>query len=140
MKSIFAQWNRVAGYLLIAGALAWMFKLVVIVSTNGRIINTGPAAVLMTAGLILLFIGSTGIGFSLARTRGMVIRAVSILLSPALLFGAFIFMGMISEPLFRDSVFWYAPEEAPIGLAVLLSLAVGLRLSRSREQMVKSRT
>lgn len=140
MKSIFAQWNRVAGYLLIAGALAWMFKLIVIVSTNGRIIDTGPAAILMTAGLILLFIGSTGIGFSIARTRGIVIRIVSILISPALLFGSFLLMGTISEPLFRDSIFWYAPQEAPIALAVLLSLAVGLRLSRNRAEMVSSRT
>ena len=129
-----------AGYLLIAGALAWMFKLVVIVSTNGRIIDSGPAAILMTAGLILLFIGSTGIGFYIARTRGVVIRIVSILLSPALLFGSFLLMGMLSEPLFRDSIFWYAPQEAPIGLAVLLSLAVGLRLSRNRAEMVGSRT
>lgn len=140
MKSLFAQWNRVAGYLLIAGALAWMFKLVVIVSTNGRIIDSGPAAILMTAGLILLFVGSTGIGFYIARTRGVVIRIVSILLSPALLFGSFLLMGMLSEPLFRDSIFWYAPQEAPIGLAVLLSLAVGLRLSRNRTEMVGSRT
>jgi len=138
MKSFFAQWNRVAGYLLIAGALAWMFKLVVIVSTNGRIINTGPAAVLMTAGLILLFVGSTGIGFQFARTRGIFVRIVSILVSPALLFGSFILCGMMSEPLFRDSVFWYAPQEAPIGIAVLLSLAVGLFLSKKRVEMVRS--
>ena len=52
-----SRWPVLASALLAAGGLSWMIKIGIIVATDGRIITTGPAAALMTAGLVLLPLG-----------------------------------------------------------------------------------
>ncbi len=116
---------------MIGGTLAWAIKLAVIVSTDGRVITTGAAALFMTVGIVLLLIGSTGIGYYLSRNRSMPVRAIAIILSPALVFGSFILIGMVTNPLLQNSSVWYAQQEAPIGVAVILYMAVGYFLLRS---------
>jgi hypothetical protein len=36
------KWPLIASALLVAGGLAWIIKIAVIVATNGRIITPGP--------------------------------------------------------------------------------------------------
>jgi hypothetical protein len=43
IKLLLSQWIQIAGVILIIGALAWTIKLIIIISTNGRIIDTGAA-------------------------------------------------------------------------------------------------
>ncbi|WP_139307883.1 hypothetical protein [Pontibacter flavimaris] len=131
MKLIFSRWAQVAGLFLIGGTLAWAIKLAVIVATNGRIITSGAAAFFMATGIVLLLIGSTGIGYYLSRNRRMLVRAIAIILSPALVFGSFILIGMVTNPLLQNSSIWYAQQEAPIGVGVIVYMLVGYFLFRS---------
>jgi hypothetical protein len=131
LKGIFSKWTQVAGLLLMGGALAWLIKLVVIVSTNGRIIDTGAAALFMQLGLLMLVTGSTGIGHRLSLNRPILLRTLAIIISPALAFGPCLLLGMILNPLFANSSVWYAQQEAPIALAVIVYLFTGCLLYRS---------
>ncbi|PTX22205.1 hypothetical protein C8N40_10127 [Pontibacter mucosus] len=131
LKLLFSRWAQVAGLFLMGGTLAWAIKLAVIVSTNGRIITSGAAAFFMATGIVLLIIGSTGIGYYLSRNRSVLVRVIAMLLSPALVFGSFILIGMVTNPLLQNSSIWYAQQEAPIGVAVILYMAVGYFLFRN---------
>ena len=59
------MWIAIAGTALIAGGVAWLLKLWVIVATDGRVVATGAAATFLDLGLYLLIVGSTGIGVRL---------------------------------------------------------------------------
>lgn len=131
LKSLFAQWTKVAALLLIGGALAWMIKLAVIISTNGEVINTGAAALFMKIGLVLLLIGSTAIGNRLGKNRQLFVRIIAIILSPVILIGLILLLGFITGPLFKSTSIWYAEQEAPILIAVVVSLVVGSLILKS---------
>ncbi|GAA4299069.1 hypothetical protein GCM10023183_07920 [Nibribacter koreensis] len=136
VNQLYRHWTKVAAILLIAGALAWTIKLIVIISTDGRIIDTGAASLLMKAGIILLAIGSTGIGFRLSENRPTWLRILAILLSPLVVFALFLLIAQIVtplliNPLLENTKVWYAQQEAPIGLAVIFFLAMGLLLFNS---------
>jgi hypothetical protein len=132
LKLIFSKWTQIAGLIMITGAIAWTIKLIIIISTNGGIIDTGAAAFFMTAGLLMLVIGSTGIGLRLTQGRNIFLRALAIILSPAFMFGSFILFSTITNPLFSGSSIGYAQEEAPIGFAVIVYLFAGYLLITSR--------
>jgi hypothetical protein len=132
LKLILSNWTQIAGLILISGAVAWAIKLIIIISTNGRIINTGAAAFFMTAGLLMLILGSTGIGLRLSRGRHVFLQGLAVVLSPALMFGSFILFSTITNPLLTGSSIGYAQEEAPIGLAVIVYLIVGYFLIKKR--------
>lgn len=134
LKSLSTKWTRIAGLLLMGGALAWTIKLCVIIATNGRIIDTGAAAVFMNIGLVLLVVGSTGIGNRLSVNRTLLLRSIAILISPFVVFGSFFLFGMLTGPLFKNSGVWYAQQEAPIALAVVVYLVAGLLLYRSYQR------
>jgi hypothetical protein len=131
LKSLFSQWTRVAGLLLMGGALAWTIKLCIIIATNGRIINTGAAALLMKVGIVLLLVGSTGIGNRLSRNRKLWLRIISIMLSPVVVFGSLMLIGTLIVPSFQHIDLWYAQQEAPIALAVVVCMPIGYILYKS---------
>ena len=131
VKNVFSKWNRTAGMLLIGSGTAWIIKLSVIISTNGRVIETGAAAFFMAAGMLLLLIGSTGIGFFFSRRRAVWLRVLAILCSPVLVVGSFFVFGLISSRVFQNSSIWYAQQEAPIAFAAVTYLAVGFLLYKS---------
>ncbi len=135
LNLLFSRWSQVAGAFLMGGTVAWAIKLAVIVSTNGRIITSGAAALFMTIGIVLLLIGSTGIGYHLSRNRNLWVRAIAVILSPALVFGSFILIGMVTNPLLKDSSIWYAQQEAPIAVAVIVYMVVGYLLYRSGKRV-----
>ena len=136
-KIFLSKWTRVAGLILIGGALAWALKLSVIIWTNGRIIDTGAAAILMTTGILMLMVGSTGIGCRLSQGGPLWLRLIAMLLSPALVFGSFILFPMITGPLFKNSSVWYAQQESPIALAVVVYLVIGYLLYRSSKPVAQ---
>ncbi|MGV3657144.1 MAG: hypothetical protein ACO1NX_04290 [Chitinophagaceae bacterium] len=131
IKTFFSNWTKVAALLLMVGALAWIIKLGVIVSTKGEVIDTGIAALLMKVGIITLTLGSTGIGSRLSLNRALWLRVIAILLSPVLLFACFLAAGFIAGPLFKNINLWYAEQEAPIALAVVVSSIIGITLYRN---------
>jgi hypothetical protein len=130
-KTLFSKWTQTASIVLMGGSLAWAIKLGVIILTNGRIIDSGAAALLMKVGLLCFIVGSTAIGSRLSRNRALLLRAIAIILSPVVVFGSFILFGLITSPLFENSSVWYAQQEAGIALATLIYLPVGYLLYRS---------
>ena len=136
-KLFFANWTQLAAVLLISGAIAWIIKLSVIVSTNGQVIDTGAAALFMKIGIILLAVGSTAIGSRLSANKATWLRVVAIVLSPVLLFAAFFAVGFIATPLFKNISLWYAQQEAPIAIAVVVSLLIGIALYRNYQPAVR---
>ncbi len=137
LKSFFSNWTKVAALLLMGGALAWIIKLGVIVSTNGEVIDTGAAALLMKVGIISLAIGSTGIGNRLSANRALWLRIIAIVLSPAILFALFLLAGFIAGPLFKNINLWYAQQEAPIAIAVVVSSFIGILLYRNYKPAIQ---
>ncbi len=133
--SLFSKWTRVGGLLLIGGAIAWIIKLSVIVATNGQIIDTGAAALFMKIGLLLLGVGSTGVGYRLSLNRTLWIRTAAIILSPVIVFGSFLLLATLISPLLNSALsninLWYVQQEAPIALAVVFYLSIGCLLYRS---------
>ena len=137
LRLLFSKWTPIASLLMMSGALAWMIKLCVIISTDGRIIDTGAAALFMRAGLILLIVGSTAIGHRLSVNRKFLLRIIAIILSPIVVFGSFLLFGMITNPLFKNSSVLYAQQEAPIAVAVIVYLSVGFSLYRSYNSVAR---
>lgn len=135
IKSLFSNWTRVAAILLIGGALAWTIKLGVIIATDGRIITTGAASFFMKVGLIMLFVGSTGLGNRLSQNHTILIRTVAILLSPAIIIGLSLVLVTIINPIFENSQVWYAQQEAPIGVVAILGFVIGSFLYRSDQKI-----
>lgn len=131
LKTFFSQWTKVAAFLLLGGATAWILKLGVIIATNGEVIDTGAAALFMKIGLLLLLIGSTGIGNQLSANRAILLRTLAIILSPVFLVGLIFLFGFVTGPLFKNTGIWYAEQEAPILVAVLVSMLVSYLLFKS---------
>ena len=80
-------WISIAGMALIAGGVAWLLKLWVIVATDGRVVATGAAATFLELGLVLLAVGSTGIGVRLMMSQEPSMRIVLAVASPLVLLG-----------------------------------------------------
>ena len=108
-----------------AGGLAWIIKIAVIVATNGRIITTGPAAFLMSAGLILLPLGAAGIGAWLAQRNHVAIRALAAVAAVVVLIVVSVALGTAGAALFRDRGPAYAAEEAGILFAAVVWFGLG---------------
>jgi hypothetical protein len=136
-KTLFSKWTQIASLLLIGGALAWALKLGVIISTNGRIIDTGAAALLMKIGLVMLVFGSTGIGSRLSADRKLWLRTIAIIVSPVVVFGLFLLFARLLGPLFKYSSLWYAQQEAPIALAVVFYMTIGYFLYKSYKPVLQ---
>ena len=120
-----SRWPVYASAVLMAGGLAWIIKIAVIVATNGRIITTGPAAFLMSAGLVLLPLGAAGVGASLARRNHVAVRALAALVAVVVLIAFTVALGSSGAALFRNRGPAYAAEEAGILLAGVVWFGLG---------------
>ena len=136
-KLLFSNWTQLAAAILISGAIAWIIKLSIIVSTNGQVIDTGAAALFMKIGIVLLAVGSTAIGSRLSAKRATWVRVLAMVLSPVLLFAIFFAIGFVAMPLFKNISLWYAQQEAPIAIAVVVSLLIGIALFRNYQPAVR---
>jgi hypothetical protein len=138
LKLLFQNWTRIAATLLLAGALAWTAKLSVIIATNGKVITSGAAALFMQIGIVLLLIGSTGFGTWLAAKRQTFLRILAIVLSPAFLVASVYLLSSFVVPLFQNSAVWYAQQEVPIALAVIVSGTLGIFLHKRNRLAVST--
>lgn len=80
-------WIAISGTTLIAGGVAWLLKLWVIVATDGRVVATGAAATFLELGVVLLIVGSTGIGVRVMMSQEPSMRVVLGLASPLVFLG-----------------------------------------------------
>ena len=132
-----SKWPLYASGVLMAGGLSWIIKIAVIVATNGRIITSGPAAVLMTLGLILLPLGAAGVGAWLARRAHVALRVLAALAAVGALIACTVALGIGGAALFRNRGPAYASQEAGILFAGLLWCGVGAAaLTRLRRASV----
>ncbi|HEU0245683.1 MAG TPA: hypothetical protein VFR38_01210 [Gaiellaceae bacterium] len=134
---------KVATLALIAGASAWLVKLVVIVITDGADSGAGDAAaaVFFLPGFLLLLIGSSAVGLWLTRGRGPVVRIVAGLLAPVAFLASMNLLDPIGEALVGDLGPDYAREEAGILLTALLWLALSILVAAgSRPHHVSARS
>lgn len=135
-RNVFSNWTQTAALFLIGGALSWTMKLLVIIATNGRIIDTGAAALLMKTGMLLLLVGSTSFGSGITANRNRFLRAGAILLSPLVVFGTCFLLTTALNPLVEGSGVWYAAQELPIAVVVLVCFPLGLLLLRRYQPAV----
>jgi cytochrome c biogenesis protein CcdA len=91
----------------------------------------------MKIGLLLLLIGSTGVGARISLNRQVFLRAIAIILSPVLVFGLCLLFSMITNPLIKYSSLWYAQQEAPIAVAVVVNLFLGILLYKTYKPAVQ---
>ena len=85
--SLWKWWIAIARIALVVGGVAWLLKLWVIVATDGRVVATGAAASFLEGGLVLLVVGSTGIGVRLMMSQEPSMRVVLAVASPLVLLG-----------------------------------------------------
>ena len=128
-------WIAIAGTALIAGGVAWILKLWVIVATDGRVVATGAAATFLELGLVLIIVGSTGIGVRLMMSQEPSMRVVLAVASPAAFFISFgIFSGIgyalvaTGRLVVGDALPSYLLEEGGIFVSAIVWLAVGVWL------------
>jgi hypothetical protein len=137
LRLLFSRWTKLSSLLLMGGAMAWAAKLGVIISTNGRIIDTGAASILMTTGTLMLLVGSTGIGTYLCFNRAVWLRTIAILLSPVFVFGSILFLAKVTGPLFQNSSLWYAQQEGAIGVVAVVYMIVGFLLFKRYKPVIQ---
>lgn len=135
MISFWKWWIAIAGTALIAGGVAWLLKLWVIVATDGRVVATGAAATFLELGLGLLLVGTTGVGLRLAINQDTSMRVVLALASPLLFMPAFLTFSVIGYALVAigrviagEAVRGYLLEEGGIFVSAVVGIAVGLWL------------
>jgi hypothetical protein len=129
-------WIAIAGTTLVVGGVVWLLKLWVIVATDGRVTHTGAAASFLELGLVLLLVGSTGVGVRLAMNQDTSMRVVLAVASPLVFVGIGYLLGgviayaivVIGGAIVGVSPAGYLLAEAGIlGLAVV-GIAVGMWL------------
>src|SRR5690606_1910718 len=62
---------------VVAGAVAWLAKVGVIVATDGRVTDDGVAGLLFGIGGALLLAGAVGLGVELTRERPAMVRTAA---------------------------------------------------------------
>ena len=137
----YSRWTRlwmvIAGASLFLGGTAWIFKLGVVISTGGRVMYTGSAATLFDLGLILLLVGSTGVGLRLTADGKAAPPIVGIALSPLVFVVSFmILQGFVVALVDAVRAVGFGPgpdyvrEEAIILLTAAVALVAGVTLLR----------
>ena len=85
--SLWKWWVAIAGTVLVVGGVVWILKLWVIVATDGRVTHTGAAGASLELSLVLLMVGSRGVGVQLAMNQETSMRIVLAVASPLVLLG-----------------------------------------------------
>ncbi len=128
-------WIALAGTALIAGGVAWLLKLWVIVATDGRVVATGAAGGFYDLGFGLLMVGCTGVGLRQAINQEPSMRVILALVSSLVFFPAFLVFLIIGYALVAigrviagDAVPGYLLEEGGIFISAVVGIAVGVWL------------
>ena len=133
--SLWKWWIAIAGIALIAGGVAWLLKLWVIVATDGRVAYTGAAGAFFDLGLYSLMVGSTGVGLRLTMNLETSMRVILALVSPFacfVLFAIFLVIGYalvaIGRVVVGDALPSYLLEEGGIFISAVVGLVAGIWL------------
>jgi hypothetical protein len=121
-----------AGLALVAGAMAWLTKIGVIIATDGRVTHTGAAGSSFTIGLWLLAVGAAGLGLRLTMSVDLLSRVIITVLFPfvfVLSFFVFSAIGYASVAVARlivgDALPRYMLGEAGILISAVVWMVIG---------------
>jgi peptidoglycan/LPS O-acetylase OafA/YrhL len=126
------RWRTTSGRVAIAGGLAWLAKLTVIVATGGEIIDSGPAALFYLSGLALLLLGGALAGLWYTAGRGLFGRIAGGIAGAAGFLVSFAILDSVGGSVIGQRGPEYAAAEIGILLTALLWLAMGLWLTLGR--------
>jgi peptidoglycan/LPS O-acetylase OafA/YrhL len=123
------RWRITSGRVAVAGGLAWIAKLTVIVATGGEIIDTGPAALFYVSGVALLLFGGALTGLWYTTGRGLLMRIAGATIGIVGFLVSFAILDTIGGGVVGERGPEYAAAEIGILLTAILWLAIGLWLS-----------
>jgi hypothetical protein len=126
------NWLRIATGLVLAGAVAWLVKLGVIVATETTDGNIGTT-VFFLAGFFLLLLGAAALGVWLARKLHVALRVVAGVIGAIVFFTSMNLLDTGAKSILGDVGPNYITEEWGILAAAITWLLVGLgAVQRSR--------
>ncbi len=124
-RSAPARVTAVAGWAAVAGSVAWLGKMAVIVATDGRVMTTGAAAWLMRAGLLAWVLAGAAAALRLAYRHGVAARVAAVLVSPVAVAAALVPIGMLSAAAVGTRGPFYLRDEFGLVVVGALGLAAG---------------
>lgn len=119
---------RILGFIAAAGGAAWLLKFAVIVATDGRVDDTGAAAVFFVLGAGLMAAGAATLTLRAARGRGTAI--VAALLAPVLWAISFMVLDPLAQGAVGDAGPSWLQDESAIALTGAVWLVTGLVCAR----------
>jgi hypothetical protein len=126
------NWLRLATGLVLAGAVAWLVKLGVIVATETTTGNIGTS-VFFLAGFVLMLLGAAAMGVWLTRNIHVLVRVVAGAAGAAVFFISMNTIDSGAKSVLGDVGPHYVREEWGILAAAIIWLVVGLvAIQRSR--------
>ncbi len=119
-----------AAAVLAAGGLAWLAKLAVIASTDGRVTDTGAAAVFYLLGAVLMPAGLAGVALALTTRRHPALRAGAAVVGAMSFFACFVLLdGVASGAVGEAGPAWLGDEAGILATGAVLA---GLGLATAR--------
>lgn len=113
-----------------AGGLAWLSKLAVIAATDGRVNDTGAAAVFYLLGAVLLAVGAGCATLRLLRPRKRWTRVAALLPAPVVFFASFVALESLVKAAVGDAGPAWLEDEVGILATGAVWLATGLAVLR----------
>lgn len=104
---------------VVAGAVAWLAKVGVIVATDGRVTDDGIAGSLFGIGGVLLLAGVVGLGVELTRERPAPIRTAAGVGAVVALAASVVVLAVLASAVVPTSVPQYLTDEVSTVLASL---------------------
>lgn len=128
------RWIGIGAWLAVAGGIAWLAKLAVIVATDGRTDDEGAAAVFYLTGFVLLALGSTAVGALVAGDRSRAVLIAGVVPSPLLFIASFALLQAVGQAIVGDRGPAFVLDEIGILLTALCWLAIGLAVTNRGRQ------
>jgi hypothetical protein len=120
------RWTTISGLAALAGGLAWIAKLAVIVATDGAQTDTGAAGVAFLLGAVLLCVGAATAALAATHGRPKLAVISAVVLSPVALAVTFVAIQTVVVTAAANVEPDYLRAEAGVLVTALLATAWGL--------------
>lgn len=124
------RWITITAIAAAAGGIAWLSKLAVIAATDGRVTDTGAAAVFFLLGAVLLAGGAGCVTLRLLRRQSRWTTVAALLSAPIVFFASFALLDSVAKAVVGDAGPAWLEDEVGILATGAVWLAIGLTLLR----------
>lgn len=124
------RWITITAAAATAGGLAWLSKLAVIAATDGRVTDTGAAAVFYLLGAVLLALGAGCTTLRLLRPRARWATVATLLPAPLVFFASFVVLESLGKAAVGDAGPVWLEDEVGILATGVVWFATGFALLR----------